>query len=206
MTSSTRIWSGEGLGLRREAKRRSGICWCNALEPCAACWRGYPLRTAAALSATHVGRSGAWHGTSRMTPPALENWWKSWRKGVALWTDTRLQVVQQICMQEASQVELVASRTRIVPITSLDQASGPVGGRKVDANGLSVQRGKRMTRSLGSGQTVQIDCGGVNNAPVVASPSPDDLRDVCGSFSAHTATGSDNLHLKHVFDDHDARR
>ena len=42
----------------------------------------------------------------------------------------------------------------------------------------------------------------VSTIPVVPCPSLDDLRDVCGSFSAHTATGSDNLHpvphLKHV--------
>ena len=41
--------------------------------------------------------------------------------------------------------------------------------------------------------------------PSVPSPSLDDLRDVCGSFSAYTATGSDKLHpglhLKHVCDD-----
>ena len=34
---------------------------------------------------------------------------------------------------------------------------------------------------------------------------PDDLRDVCGSFSSHAASGSDNLHpalhLKHIWDD-----
>ena len=46
---------------------------------------------------------------------------------------------------------------------------------------------------------------GVENAPVVPSPSPDDLRDVCGSFNARAATGADNLHpaphLRQVYDD-----
>ena len=28
-------------------------------------------------------------------PPAMWSWWKSWRKSVSRWTDTRLQVVQQ---------------------------------------------------------------------------------------------------------------
>ena len=36
--------------------------------------------------------------------PAMWIWWESWRKSLALWTDARLQVVQQICM-------LVVSRT-----------------------------------------------------------------------------------------------
>ena len=51
----------------------------------------------------------------------------------------------------------------------------------------------------------QFDFGGVNNAPAAPSPSLGDLRGVCGSFSSHTTTGSDNLnpalHLKHVCDD-----
>ena len=45
----------------------------------------------------------------------------------------------------------------------------------------------------------------VSTMPVVPCPSLDDLLDVCGSFSAQTATGSDNLHpvphLKHVCGD-----
>ena len=44
------------------------------------------------------------------------------------------------------------------------------------------------------GGAYQIDVGGVNSAPVVPSPSPDDLCDVCRSFSAHTVPGADNLH------------
>ena len=82
----------------------------------------------------------------------------------------------------------------------------------VDANGLAVQPQeqadlieKRWHDLWRVGRACQIDFGGVNNAPVVPSPSPDDLCDVCGSFSAHTATGSDKLHpalqLKHVCDD-----
>ena len=53
------------------------------------------------------------------------------------------------------------------------------------------------------GRACQIDFGGANNAPDVPSPSPEDVRDVCGSFSAHTATGIllPALHLKHVCDD-----
>ena len=34
------------------------------------------------------------------------------------------------------------------------------------------------------GGECQIGFVGVEDAPVVPSPSPDDLRDVCGSFSA----------------------
>ena len=43
-------------------------------------------------------------------------------------------------------------------------------------------------------ERIRSTFGGVDSAPVVPSPSPDDLRDVCRSFNAHTATGSDNLH------------
>ena len=35
-------------------------------------------------------------------------WWKSWRKSLSRWTDARLQVVQQICMQEGGQTERAA--------------------------------------------------------------------------------------------------
>ena len=63
----------------------------------------------------------------------------------------------------------------------------------VDANGLAVQPQKHGDLAAKEwhdlwkvGRANQIDFGGVNSAPVVPSPPPDDLRDVCGSFSAHT--------------------
>ena len=82
----------------------------------------------------------------------------------------------------------------------------------MDADRLTVQPQGQTDLVAGEwhdlwkvGRAYQIDFGGVNSAPVVPSPSPDGLRDVCRSFSAHTATGSDNLHpalhVKHVCDD-----
>ena len=86
------------------------------------------------------------------------------------------------------QVELVESRTLARPQKMLGQASGPVGGclcrRKNElAADLVAKEWHDFWRV---GTECQIDFGGVNNAPVVPSPSPDDLRDVCGSVSAHT--------------------
>ena len=37
---------------------------------------------------------------------AMWSWWKSWRKSLSRWQDAKLQVVQQICMQEASQMSV----------------------------------------------------------------------------------------------------
>ena len=77
----------------------------------------------------------------------------------------------------------------------------PWADASVDGNGLAVQAdlvAKGWHDLWKVGRACQIDFGGANNAPVVNSPSPDDLRDVC-------ASGSDNLHpalhLKHVCDD-----
>ena len=69
---------------------------------------------------------------------------------------------------------------------SLDQASGPVGGRvrgreRLDspAEGAGCAGGKGMALV---GRACQIDVGDVDNAPVVPSPSPDCFCDFCGSF------------------------
>ena len=155
------------------------------------------------------------------------SWVKSWRKSLSRWTDARLQVVQQICMQEAGQTERAASRTRAWAWKDWASTGMADGARlahrwikvvakwadaSVDANGLAVQPqepadlvAKEWHDLWKVGRACQIDFWGANSAPCVPTPSPDDPRDVCGSFSAHTATGSDNLHralhLKHVCDD-----
>ena len=51
-----------------------------------------------------------WH--SAHDPPAMWSWWKRWRKSLSRSTYARLQVAQQICMQEAGQIERAASRAR----------------------------------------------------------------------------------------------
>ena len=158
--------------------------------------------------------------------PAMWSSWKSWRESLALWTDARLQVVQ-ICKQEAGRIERTASRTRArawKDWASTAVADGarlvhrwikqvvPWADASVNAHGLAVQPqeqadlvAKEWHDLWSFGRTCQIDFGGVSNASVVPSPSPDDLRDVCGSFSAHTATSFDNLHpalhLEHVCND-----
>ena len=86
----------------------------------------------------------------------------------------------------------------------------PWADASVDADGLAIQPQEHADRVAEEWHPLwqvcrayQIDFGGVKSAPVVPSPSPHDLHDVCRSFSAHTATGSDNLHpaLHHVCDD-----
>ena len=51
-----------------------------------------------------------WHFSR--DPPAMWSCRKILRKSQSRWTDARLQVLQQICMQEAGQIERAASRTR----------------------------------------------------------------------------------------------
>ena len=131
-------------------------------------------------------------------------------------------------MQEAGQIERAASRTRARVWKDWASTTGMADGAwlthrwimqvapwadaSVDANGLAVHPqepadlvAKEWHDPWKVGRACQIDFGGANSAPGVPTPTPDDLRDVCGSFSAHTATGSDNLHrslhLKHVCDD-----
>ena len=74
---------------------------------------------------------------------------------VAQWTHARLQVVQQICMQEADRLELVASRTRVRAWKDWASTTAMAGGARlthrwikqvapwadasVDGNGLVVQ-------------------------------------------------------------------
>ena len=48
-----------------------------------------------------------WHFAH--VPPAMWSWWKCWRESLSRWT---LRVVQQICMQEADQIERAASLAR----------------------------------------------------------------------------------------------
>ena len=141
----------------------------------------------------------------------MSSWWKNWVKCLSRWTDARLQVVQQICVQEAGQIERAASRARARVWRDWASTTAMADGARlarrcikqvaqwadasVDANGLAVQAqeqadlvAKEWHDFLKVGRACQIDFGGANNAPVVPSPSPDDFRDVCGSFSAHTAT------------------
>ena len=128
-----------------------------------------------------------------------------------------LQVVQQVCLQEAGQVERAASHTWARAWKDWASTTATADGARlahrwimqvapwadasVDANGLAVQPQEQADLVAEEwhdlwkvGRACETDFGGVNSGPVVPSPSPDDLRDVCGSFSAHTATGSNNSH------------
>ena len=176
-----------GQGLRREAKRRSGS------EPCAACWRGHPLRRAAEYSAKTT--QNLQFAMALLTRPTRDvDLEKSWLKNLVPWTDARLQVVQQLCMHKAGQIEVVTSRTWARAwkdwASTTAMADGarlahrwmkqvvPWSGSSVHASGLAVQPQEQAELVANEwhelwrvGRECQIDFGGVKNAPVVPSPS-----------------------------------
>ena len=170
MTLSKRSYTQEGR-VAVSSTRQQQLLWNLLAQRIAG--EEHPLRRAAALSATYVARSAACHGTCRMAHPRSGSGGKAgataldWRKAAG------------------GAVNLLAL------------------GHGYGKTGLRRRRWQRQMlpvwHVVGSSKwprkrTRQIDFGGINNCPVVPSPSPDDLRDVRGSFSARTATGSSNLH------------
>ena len=131
------------------------------------------------------------------------SWWKSWRKSLSRWTDARLQVVQQICMQEAGQIERAAYMGAGLEGLASTIAMGdgvrlahrwikqvvPWAEASV-ASGLAVQpqehadlEAKEWHDLWKVGRACQIDFGGVNNAPVV----PFHLLTTCATSMVRSA-------------------
>ena len=133
-----------------------------------------------------------------------------------LWTETRLQVVHQICMQEAGQSERAASRTRARAWKDWASTTAMVDGARlahrwikrvapwadasVDVNGLAVQPQEKADLVAKDG-TFGGSTERVRSFLVVSTMLPSyqlhllTLRDVCGSFSAYTAAGANCTHL-----------